>query len=189
MGPLPASVLNGLFRLFISGLRALGPDSLFLPNKALYDRLERNGPACIGQPCPDLRGAARDSVHSALAEVITQCRQVRCTDVQLAVEHGVETRDEHVALLLSPVCSGDGGAGGVLCMLIETTDITLARQHATRELNAIELARRIDEERLQTIIDRLPAGVGLTDAAGPWTLANASMRQYTDSGSFNAPGA
>lgn len=74
-------------------------------------------------------------------------------------------------------------------MLIETTDITLARQHATRELNAIELARRIDEERLQTIIDRLPAGVGLTDAAGPWTLANASMRQYTDSGSFNAPGA
>ncbi|MEX3690587.1 ATP-binding protein [Paraburkholderia sp. BR14263] len=60
----------------------------------------------------------------------------------------------------------------------QTFDV-LARQAADMiEREQAREAQRASEKRLLTIIEQLPAGVGVMDTTGAWTLNNALMDQY-----------
>jgi PAS domain S-box-containing protein len=62
-------------------------------------------------------------------------------------------------------------------------DVELIRLIADRiwlvvERSRVEQALRESEARLRAIIEQLPAGVGVMDATGRWTLSNSRMDQY-----------
>ncbi|UXI65842.1 PAS domain-containing protein [Tahibacter amnicola] len=46
------------------------------------------------------------------------------------------------------------------------------------ERKQVEEALRVSEKRLRTVIEQLPAGVGVTDKTGRWTLCNSMMERY-----------
>lgn len=65
---------------------------------------------------------------------------------------------------------------------LQTFDI-LARQAADLiERAQANEALRVSEKRLLTIIEQLPAGVGVSDKTGAWTLHNSWMEKYSPTG-------
>ncbi|MFM0048029.1 PAS domain-containing hybrid sensor histidine kinase/response regulator [Caballeronia grimmiae] len=155
-----------------------GPDLTVIPNQALCDRLDIEAAVTSGQPSSRVWGGAWGAVRPAVEQALKQRSLVRSLDIQFPVPDDDTGSETYFALSCSPVYNSDGQVAGVFCIFNETTEIVLARQHVAREQMAVQTARRLDEGRLQTIIDQLPAGVGLTDASGQWTLSNALMRRY-----------
>jgi PAS domain S-box-containing protein len=71
----------------------------------------------------------------------------------------------------APRFGADGRFLGYVGSVIDITD----RRRAEEQL-------RESEKRLRTIIEQLPAGVGVADKSGSWTLSNALMERYLPKG-------
>jgi signal transduction histidine kinase/ActR/RegA family two-component response regulator len=129
-------------------------------------------------------GSALSNGHRIVVPDIEQCSTMAGSD-ELAVCRKLGIR----AAQTTPLYSRAGAMVGTISTYwydvrepsaheFHTFDI-LARQAADLiERAQANEALRASEKRLLTIIEQLPAGVGVMDTTGVWTLSNALMDQY-----------
>ncbi|WP_409014986.1 ATP-binding protein [Caballeronia sp. LP006] len=155
-----------------------GEDLTVIPNRELCECLGMEAAVLVGTLSANVWTSCRDTVLPVIHATLRQRSLVRSRDDELPFTRGSTGEQIYFAVSCSPIYDSDGEAAGALCIFNETTEFVLARQRIAHDQKAVKAARRLDEDRLQAIIDQLPAGVGLTDATGRWILSNALMRRY-----------
>lgn len=155
-----------------------GSELAVIPNQELCDLFDMKAAGTIGRPPADVWPGRWDALRQTVAQALKQRAPVRSDDIQLPAVSVCSEGEPHFAVSCSPIYDSKGRTPGVFCIFNETTEIAIAKKRVACEQSAVRTARRMDEHRLQTIIDQLPAGVGLTDQSGQWTLSNELMRRY-----------
>ncbi|KQT32828.1 hypothetical protein ASG29_14145 [Sphingomonas sp. Leaf412] len=146
-----------------------GPDYVAFYNDAYAPTIGTKHPAALGRPARECWAEMWDDLEPLLAQVRRTGQTYSAKDRPFYIERGDTGEEVYFDISYSAVSVEDGGVGGVLCIVSETT----ARVRALRDIAAESERLRESEARFRDLADGLPALVWLTDTVGDIAFANA----------------
>ncbi|GGC47279.1 PAS domain S-box protein [Chelatococcus reniformis] len=129
-----------------------GPDYAALYNDAYAPTIGVKHPRALGRPAVENWGELWDDLEPLLRRVRETGETVFATDRPFYIERSGAGENVYFDISYSPVFEDDGGVGGVLCIVSETTHRVRAEQRATAE-----------NERLAHMFDQAPGFVALLE--------------------------
>jgi PAS domain S-box-containing protein len=173
VGPIdgwPAELVNAVALLLPAAAEIVlfwGEDYVAFYNDAYAPTIGRKHPAALGRPAREAWGELWDDLRPLLDHVRTTGETYAARDRPFQIERHGYAEEVFFDISYSAVRCGDGSAGGVLCIVSETTQ-------------SVRAARAVAEDRarLAEMFDAAPSFMAVLSEPGhQFELANASFRR------------
>jgi PAS domain S-box-containing protein len=139
-----------------------GKELIFVYNDAYRVIAGEKHPAAIGRPTCEVWPEVWEFSRPILEKVMLQGETVYLKDQLLRLVRGRDPEDAYFTLSYSPIRTEDGGVGGTLVTLIETTEQILAGAKMEEALRESEANYRELVETANSIIIRMDVGGRIT---------------------------